>query len=107
MVRSAAHDTEENRRGGSRPRSMAAGCRVREAHHVGGILEEVPAGMARARDHLSPMLASAALGRPPAGCTREGGGGSGGCLPARGSGGVRIAVLGRGVALPAAVSARS
>jgi hypothetical protein len=60
VVRSAAHDTEENRRGGSHPRSMAGGCWVGEAHHVGVVLKEVPAGMARARDHLSLMLASAA-----------------------------------------------
>jgi hypothetical protein len=60
VVRSAAHDTEENRRGGSHPRSMAGGCWVGEAHHVGVVLKEVPAGMAQARDHLSLMLASAA-----------------------------------------------
>jgi hypothetical protein len=60
VVRSAAHDTEENRRGGSHPRSMVAGCWVGEVHHVDVVLEEVPAGMARARDHLSPMLASVA-----------------------------------------------
>jgi hypothetical protein len=61
VVRSAAHDTEENRHGGSRPRSMAAGYRGREVHHVGVVLREVPVGMARARDHLSSMLASTAL----------------------------------------------
>jgi hypothetical protein len=60
VVRSATHDTEENRHGGSRPRSMVASCRVGEVHHVGMVLGEVPAGMARARDQLSPMLASAA-----------------------------------------------
>jgi hypothetical protein len=61
VVRSAAHDTEENWCGGSHSWSMAAGCRVGEVHHVGVVLREVPVGMAQARDHLSPMLASAAL----------------------------------------------
>jgi hypothetical protein len=61
VVRSAAHDTEENWLGGSRSWSMVAGCRVGEVHHVGVVLGEVSVGMAQARDHLSPMLASAAL----------------------------------------------
>jgi hypothetical protein len=60
VVRSVAQDTEENPRGGSLLRSVAADCQVREAHHVDVVLEEVPAGTARPRDHLSPMLASAA-----------------------------------------------
>jgi hypothetical protein len=46
VVCSAAHDTEENRSRGSRPPSMAAGCQFGEVHHVGGVLGEVPAGMA-------------------------------------------------------------
>jgi hypothetical protein len=45
VVRSVAHDTEEDRRGGSHPRSMAAGCGVREAHHIGAVLRVVSAGL--------------------------------------------------------------
>jgi hypothetical protein len=60
VVRSAVHDTKENQCGGSRARSMVAGCRVREAHHVRVVLRVVPAGTARAIDHLSLMLASTA-----------------------------------------------
>jgi hypothetical protein len=60
VVHSAAHDTEENQRGGSRPQSMVAICQVREAHHISVVLGEVPTGMAQARDHLSSMLASTA-----------------------------------------------
>jgi hypothetical protein len=60
VVRSAVHDTEEIRREGSHPRSVAASCRVGEAHHIDVVLGEVPAGTARPRDHLSSLLASVA-----------------------------------------------
>jgi hypothetical protein len=60
VVRSAAHDTEQNRHGRSLPWPMATGCRVGEVHHISVVLGEVPARTARARDHLSPMLASTA-----------------------------------------------
>jgi hypothetical protein len=85
VVRSVAHDTEEDRRGGSHPRSMAAGCGVREAHHVGAVLRVVSAGLGGGAERLAAdnVLVVAGLGvgwfswRPAArAACREGGGGS-------------------------------
>jgi hypothetical protein len=85
VVRSVAHDTEEDRCGGSHPRSMAAGCGVREVHHVSAVLRVVSAGVAGAVERLATdnVLATAGSGagwfswRPAAHTALgEGGGGS-------------------------------
>jgi hypothetical protein len=85
VVRSVAHDTEEDQRGGSHPWSMAAGCGVREVHHVGAVLRVVSAGVAGAVERLATdnVLATAGSGagwfswRPAAhAALGEGGGGS-------------------------------
>jgi hypothetical protein len=52
VVHSTAHDTED-RHGGSHPRSMAASCRVREAHHVGTVLGVVPVGLGGGVERLT------------------------------------------------------